>query len=74
MTYPLEGFDYFIYYRELPPGIFACVATNPDGTYSVYLDPRRSYDQLRADFDHEMRHIIRGDFYNGLPIQRVEAS
>ena len=74
MTYPLEGFDYFIYYRELPPGIFACVATNPDGTYSVYLDPRRSYDQLRADFDHEMHHIIRGDFYNGMPIQKVEAS
>ena len=73
MTYPLEGFDYFIYYRELPPGIFACVATNPDGTYSVYLDPRRSYDQLRADFDHEVRHIINNDFYNGLPIQKVEA-
>ena len=74
MTYPLEGFDYFIYYRELPQGIFARVATNPDGTYSVYLDPRRSYDQLRADFDHEVRHIINNDFYNGLPIQKVEAS
>ena len=70
----LEGFDYFIYYRELPKGIYACVATNPDGTYTIWLDPRRSYDQLRDDFDHEMLHIIRGDFYNGLPIQRIEAS
>ena len=70
----LENFDYFVYYKELPPKIFACVMLNPDGTYTVWLDPRRSYDQLRADFDHEMRHIIRGDFYNGLPIQRIEAS
>ena len=70
----LEGFDYFIYYRELPKGIYACVATNPDGTYTIWLDPRRSYDQLRDDFDHEMLHIIRNDFYNGLPIQRIEAS
>ena len=71
---PLEGVDYFIYFKELPPGIYACVMTNTDGTYTVWLDPRRSYDQLRADFDHEMRHIIRDDFYNGLPIQRIEAS
>lgn len=70
----LEGFDYFIYYRELPHGIYACVATNPDGTYTIWLDPRRSYDQLRDDFDHEMLHIVRNDFYNGLPIQRIEAS
>lgn len=74
MTCPLEGFDYFIYLRELPEGIYACVATNPDGTFTIWLDPRRSYDQLRKDLDHEIKHIIENDFYNGLPIQKVEAS
>lgn len=70
----VENEDYFIYWVNLPPGIYACIATNPDGTYSIMLDPRRSYDQLWADLDHELQHIIRGDFYNGLPIQRIEAS
>lgn len=74
MTCPLEGFDYFIYFRKLPDGIYACVATNPDGTFTIWLDPRRSYDQLRKDLDHEIKHIIENDFYNGLPIQKVEAS
>lgn len=58
----------------MPKGIYACVVTNPDGTYSVYLDPRRSFDQLIADLDHELNHIIREDFYNGTPIWVVEAA
>lgn len=69
----LEGVDYFIYLMPMPKGIYACAVTNPDGTYSVYLDPRRSFDQLIADLNHELNHIIREDFYNGLPIWVVEA-
>lgn len=70
----LEGVDYFIYLMPMPKGIYACVVTNPDGTYSIYLDPRRSFDQLIADLDHELNHIIRKDFDNGLPIWVVEAA
>lgn len=70
----IEGADYFIRYMELPRGIFAFVTPNDDGTFSVYLDPRRSHDQLIADIEHELRHILRDDFYNGLPLYIVEAS
>ena len=70
----LEGADYFIYLMPMPKGIYACVATNPDGTYTIYLDPRRSLDQLLKDLDHELNHIIRKDFDNGLPIWVVEAA
>lgn len=70
----LEGVDYFIYLMPMPKGIYACVVTNPDGTYSVYLDPRRSFDQLLKDLDHELNHIIREDFYNSQPIWVVEAA
>ena len=70
----LEGVDYFIYLMPMPKGIYACVVTNPDGTYSVYLDPRRSFDQLLKDLEHELNHIIRKDFDNGLPIWVVEAT
>lgn len=70
----LEGVDYFIYLMPMPKGIYACVVTNPDGTYSIYLDPRRSFDQLLKDLEHELNHIIRKDFDNGLPIWVVEAA
>ena len=71
---PIEGIDYFIYYMEMPPGIYACVTPNDDCTFSVYLDPRRSKMQLKNDIDHELRHIAREDFYNNLPIHIIEAS
>ena len=71
---PLENADYFIYYMQMPRGIYAFVTPNDDGTFSIYLDPRRSFSQLRDDFSHELRHIVREDFYNGLPIQIIEAS
>lgn len=74
MTYPIEGADYFVYLVQLPPKIFACVVLNPDGTFSMYLDPRRDYWQRIDDWEHEIWHILRNDFYNGLPIQIIEAA
>lgn len=68
----IEGIDYFVYWTNMPQGIFACVVKNPDCTFSIYLDPRRSRSQLFDDLDHELDHIKRDDFYNGLPIQVVE--
>ena len=68
----IENADYFVRYMELPPGIFAFVTPNDDGTFSIYLDPRRSRDQQLADCRHEIRHIANDDFYNGLPISEVE--
>lgn len=70
----IEGVDYFVYYMEMPKGIYAFVTPNDDCTFSVFLDPRRSTGQLKEDIDHELRHIMRDDFYNGLPIYVVEAS
>lgn len=74
MLLPIEGADYFIYYMDMPPKIFAFVMANSDGTYSVFLDPRRSYEQLLDDLEHEVWHIIRDDLYNDLPIWVVEAA
>ena len=69
---PIENIDYFIYWMKMPLGIYAFVTPNDDGTFSVYLDSRRSRSQLFDDLDHELDHIKRDDFYNGLPIQVVE--
>lgn len=72
MTLPIEGADYFIYYMNLPPKIYAFVMPNTDGTYSMFLDPRRSRDQMIEDYIHELWHIIRGDLHNDVPIWKVE--
>lgn len=40
----------------------------------MYLDPRRSCEQILDDWEHEIWHILNDDFYNGLPIYIVEAA
>jgi len=74
LTLPIEDCDYWIRYMELPPKVYAFVHPNNDGTYIIFLDPRRSRDQQIEDYIHELMHILNEDFYNGLPIQIVEAS
>lgn len=68
----LEGTDYFIYYMKMPPKIYAWAMPNADGTFSIFLDPRRSYICRKSDLEHELNHIRNDDFYNGLPITAVE--
>lgn len=69
---PIEECDYWIRYMELPPKIYAFVHPNDDGTFLIFLDPRRSRDQQIEDYIHELKHILSEDFYNNLPIQIVE--
>lgn len=72
MCMPIENADYFIRYTKLPPKIWAFITPNNDGTFSIYLDPRRSREQQIEDYIHELKHILDDDFYNGLPIYMCE--
>lgn len=72
MAFPEEGFDYYLYITELPAGIRAMLLPNDDGTFSMYLDSRRTWEQWLNDWEHEIWHLLRDDFYNGLPLYYVE--
>ena len=71
-VYPTEGVDYWVHYKQLPPKIYAFVQSNGDGTFGIFLDPRRSPAQQAADLEHEVDHIRNEDLYNGKSIQEVE--
>lgn len=68
----IEGIDYFIYYMNMPPKIYAFVMPNEDATFSIFLDPRRDYFHRQIDLEHELNHIRNDDLYNGLPISAIE--
>lgn len=69
---PMEGVDYFVRYMNLPPKIFAYVRSNGDGTFSVYIDPRRSCDQQIKDYAHEIKHIVNDDLFSDRPVWEIE--
>lgn len=71
---PIENCDYFIRYMQLPPKIWAFVHPNDDGTFVIFLDPRRSYEQQLEDYIHELWHIIRDDLHSSRSINVIEAA
>lgn len=74
MTLPIENCDYFVRVMDLPPGIYAMLLSNGDGTYSLYLDPRRDPITQLDDYEHELWHILNDDLFNDHPIWVIEAA
>lgn len=48
------------------------VTQNEDGTYSIFLDPRLSYEEQRKKYEHALRHIQNHDFERE-NVQEIEA-
>ena len=69
----IEGSDYCIFVVDFPDStIGGAVIPNDDGTFSVYINSRRSFEAQVASLYHELAHISGNDFYNGLSIGEVE--
>ena len=69
----IEDADYFIRVVPLPPGIRGMIKPNPDGTFSIYVNSRNLFAQDLKAKKHEIDHILNDDFYNGRPIEEIEA-
>lgn len=74
MGNPIEGVDYFVHIVPFPvdAGCDGAVTPNPDGTYSVYLDARTTFERRIRAVRHEIDHISCDDFYNERCIKDVE--
>lgn len=51
----------FVYLVELPDRVNEAVLECADG-YTVYIDPRLSYDGRRRAYQHALKHIENKDF------------
>ena len=68
----IEGQDYKVYLVKLPSTVYGAVRVDRDGFYSVYINDGLPDDMQRHVMDHEMVHMERGDFENGLTIGEAE--
>lgn len=73
MITAIDGSDFTVRVIDFPDAtVGGAVATNDDGTFSIYINSRRSWEAQRESFLHELRHILNDDFYNGKDIREVE--
>jgi len=70
---PMDECDFFVRLVPFPPGpIHGATATNPDGTYSMYIDANAPPEIQQRAYWHEYEHLAYDDFDNGKPIQEIE--
>lgn len=54
--------DIFTYLVNMPSGIWGHCNPNPDGSYTIFINSRLSYETQRKVYLHEIYHIVNGDF------------
>lgn len=67
--------DYNINVQILDFGnsIPATVTINDDGSFSIFLNARLSYERRLEAYLHEMRHIQNQDFCGDMSVDEMEA-
>ena len=70
---PMDDIDFFVRLVPFPRGpVHGALVTNPDGTYSMYIDANALDEEQRRAYWHEYEHMVYDDFNNGKPIEEVE--
>ena len=63
--------DIYVYIVDLKSSVPEMVTQNPDGSYTVILNARYSYERQRESYRHACRHIERCDFER-MEVQEIE--
>ena len=66
--------DFHVYLIPLAGDVEGCVTMGEDNYYSIYINSNLSSERQQEVLLHEMKHIVRDDFYNGLSIQDIETN
>ena len=53
---------------DLPPKVNGATVPNLDGTYDVYINSTLSSHKKQKVIEHEINHLQKNHFYNGLPV------
>ena len=63
--------DIYVYIVDLKSSVPEIVTQNPDGSYTVILNARYSYERQMESYRHACRHIERCDFER-MEVQEIE--
>lgn len=67
----LQDADVFVRPLNMETGIHEQIHDNNDGTYTVFLNARDSFDVQKKSYEHAVRHIQNGDFEKA-SVQEIE--
>lgn len=57
---------------DLPHALKAFTVSNSDGSFTIVLNSRHTYEQHLRSYHHEMKHIENGDYDKKYPVDLIE--
>ena len=54
--------DVNVFLADMPVSIPGFAKANPDSTYTIILNSRHTQERRLMAYQHEMKHIINGDY------------
>ncbi len=69
----MQNEDIYVYLMDLPTSVRGRLVCNEDGSFTIILNSRISYDAQLEAYHHELRHIQGNDFQKE-DVQQIEAS
>ena len=64
--------DVIVRLEDMPFGVRGVTVKDENGYYNVYINSRYPEDVRRETYRHEMKHILRGDFYRDADVREKE--
>lgn len=64
--------DIYTHYLDLDTSVPACVVKNDDGSFTIILNSRMSAERQRKSYEHEVKHILDGDFDSDEDVDIIE--
>ena len=64
--------DYSVRFAPFPLSVPALTAKDKDGHYNIYINSFLSKDMQKQALDHELEHIVKGDFESQKHLESIE--
>ena len=64
--------DFVVRMVNFPGSVRGALRVDSDGFGNIYINDALGPAARRRAFDHEVRHLVRGDLDSDLPIEEVE--
>lgn len=64
--------DYCVRFIDLPLTTKGVTVEDANGFFNIYINENLSVEQQQAALEHELKHIIRGDFDNKKSLRDAE--
>ena len=62
----------YVVYADMPVSVRSYVVVNADESYTIVINSRLSYEQNLVSYNHELDHILNGDYEKGCSADLIE--